>query len=85
VILPLKLVAMATSLQRSEKKGRIAHVGSIRYCSWKFYENRSSTSWDNWSSGNQWQPISAYRPESFNLSPRKLRSNWTKSIKFNTK
>ena len=30
-------------------------------------------------------PISAYRPESFNLSPRKLRSNWTKSIKFNTK
>jgi len=44
-----KLVAIATSLERSKTEGQIDHLHPYLYQSWKFDEDRSGTSWDNWS------------------------------------
>ena len=43
-ILTLKLVAMATFFERSEKEGKILNLRSKTYHTWKFDENRSSRS-----------------------------------------
>ena len=45
--LTLKLVAMATSCERSEKDGQIINLQSNVYQWWKLGEHRSGGSWDN--------------------------------------
>jgi len=51
-ILILKLVATATSIDRSKKQVRSIIYNHISTIWWLFDENRSSRSWDNWSPRN---------------------------------
>jgi len=47
-IFPLKLVALAMSLEQSKKK-RVRSIIYIPTIWWKPDKNRSSRSWDDWS------------------------------------
>jgi len=76
-ILHIKLVAMAMSLERSERGGPTIHLQSITYHLVRMSWNRSSRSWDNWSPINQWCGNFGASSKKFLLSSWKLRCYWT--------
>jgi len=80
-ISPLKLVAMATSLERSQNECWNNHpLYSIATNPENLVKiDPVSTCWDNIFGRIYICQLSPYRNKSFNFSPRNLRGYWTKS------